>query len=76
MERKSSNKLQSDFFSKSSTYSFDTQKGMKIDVSKLCYGLYLGTNQKYFKKILNDISFRLDKGTLCALMGPSGSGKR
>lgn len=50
-------------------------EGMQIDVHGLCYGVQVG-NDKTIKNILNDVSFRLRPGSMCALMGPSGSGKR
>lgn len=50
--------------------------GTQIDVLNLSYGVYLGGHRKVFKKILNEVSFKLKPGSLCALMGPSGSGKR
>lgn len=52
-----------------------TTDGLTIDVVNISYGLYLGSS-KQFKKILHDVSFHLKPGSLCALMGPSGSGKR
>lgn len=52
-----------------------TTEGLTIDVINLSYGLYLGSKRS-FKKILHEVSFHLRPGSLCALMGPSGSGKR
>lgn len=50
-------------------------EGMQIDVEKLCYGIQVG-NENTIKNILHEVSFRLRPGSMCALMGPSGSGKR
>lgn len=50
-------------------------EGVQIDVQHLCYGVQVG-NSAAIKNILHDVSFRLRPGSMCALMGPSGSGKR
>lgn len=50
-------------------------EGLTINVNNLSYGVYLGGGRQ-FKKILHEVSFHLRPGALCALMGPSGSGKR
>jgi ABC-type multidrug transport system ATPase subunit len=47
--------------------------GVHIDVSKLSYSVVIG---KTTKNLLNNVSFSLEPGNLCALMGPSGAGKR
>jgi ABC-type dipeptide/oligopeptide/nickel transport system ATPase subunit len=65
-----------DFNSDASISHNASRKGTRIDVSHLSYGVYLGNTKKQFKHILRDISFAVQPGTLCALMGPSGSGKR
>lgn len=50
-------------------------EGVQIDVQHLCYGVQVGNNA-IIKNILHNVSFRLRPGSMCALMGPSGSGKR
>jgi len=50
-------------------------KGIQIDVEHLSYSVQTGHN-KSLKKILEDVSFKMIPGSLTALMGPSGAGKR
>lgn len=50
-------------------------KGIQIDVEHLSYSVQTG-HKKGLKKILDDVSFKMIPGTLTALMGPSGAGKR
>jgi ABC-type multidrug transport system fused ATPase/permease subunit len=50
--------------------------GVQIDVEHLFYSVQVGSKKTDVKNILNDVSFRLRPGSMCALMGPSGSGKR
>ena len=45
---------------------------MFIEVKNLDKIYELGENSI---KVLNDVSFQLEKGELCTLLGPSGSGK-
>jgi len=45
----------------------------KVDVVDLCYSVELNGKMK---RLLKNVSFNLDSGNLCALMGPSGAGKR
>jgi ABC-type multidrug transport system fused ATPase/permease subunit len=47
--------------------------GAKVDVVDLCYSVALNGKMK---RLLTNVSFNLDSGNLCALMGPSGAGKR
>jgi len=47
--------------------------GAKVDVVDLCYSVALNGKMK---RLLKNVSFNLDSGNLCALMGPSGAGKR
>lgn len=47
--------------------------GVHIEVKNLSYSVDLG---KTTKNLLKNVSFALEPGTLCALMGPSGAGKR
>lgn len=51
-------------------------KGRQVDVEHLFYRIQTGRDPSTRKVILRDISFSLSQGSLCALMGPSGSGKR
>lgn len=51
-------------------------EGVQIDVENLCYSVQVGSKKSEVKNILKDVSFRLRPGSMCALMGPSGSGKR
>jgi ABC-type multidrug transport system ATPase subunit len=46
--------------------------GAKVDVVDLCYSVALNGKMQ---RLLKNISFNLDSGNLCALMGPSGAGK-
>lgn len=48
------------------------KEGMFIEVKNLDKIYELGENSI---KVLNDVSFQLEKGELCTLLGPSGSGK-
>ena len=48
----------------------NTQRGAKIDAVDLCYSTIK------MQGILKNVSFGLDSGDMCALMGPSGAGKR
>ena len=50
--------------------------GIQIDVNHLYYKVQTGNSSSSTINILDDISFRLDAKCLCALVGPSGSGKR
>lgn len=49
--------------------------GVEITVGNLSYCIKLAGSNNW-KKILNDVSIQLKPGSLTALMGPSGSGKR
>ena len=50
---------------------------MKIDVVNLSYSVEVGKGkERKEKQLLNNVSFSLEKGDMCALMGPSGAGKR
>lgn len=49
--------------------------GIQIDVEHLSYSVQTG-HTKELKKILDNVSFKMVPGTLTALMGPSGAGKR
>jgi ABC-type multidrug transport system ATPase subunit len=50
-------------------------KGVQIDVEHVSYSVQTG-EKKVLTKILEDVSFKMIPGTLTALMGPSGAGKR
>lgn len=47
--------------------------GVVIDVVDLSYGVI---KDKVVKRLLKNVSITLKSGTMCALMGPSGAGKR
>ena len=64
----------------------DTENGLRVDVINLSYSLESNQqtsllwgkqhNSKKLKKLLSNISFTVEKGELCGLMGSSGAGKR
>jgi ABC-type multidrug transport system ATPase subunit len=47
--------------------------GVQLDASNLSYNVTVNNVQRIFLKKVN---FHLDPGDMCALMGPSGAGKR
>ena len=47
--------------------------GVQVDVCDVCYSVFLGGEEK---KLLQHVSFHLEPGDMCALMGASGAGKR
>lgn len=47
--------------------------GVRLDVINLSYSVEIN---KVVKQILHKVDLRLHPGEMCALMGPSGSGKR
>ena len=47
--------------------------GAKVDAVDLCYSIVVNGKMK---RILKNVSFSLVPGNMCALMGPSGAGKR
>lgn len=49
--------------------------GVTIEVEHLSYWINAGLEKKS-KQVLRDVSFRMSPGTMTALMGPSGAGKR
>lgn len=49
-------------------------KGFKVDAVDLCYAIVNQAGK--MKRLLKNVSFCLEPGDLCALMGPSGAGKR
>lgn len=52
----------------------DGKPGMTMDISDLTYGI-LGANKKV-KRLLKRVNLSLSSPSMCALMGPSGAGKR
>ncbi len=48
--------------------------GVRIDVVDVSYSVTV--NKNTVKHLLRNVNLRLDSGELCALMGPSGAGKR
>ena len=62
-----------DYTQYDNTSSKNAIKGAKLDIIELCYSVVI--NNK-LKKILKNVSFSLEPGTMCALMGPSNAGKR
>ena len=51
----------------------NTKRGAKVDAVDLCYSIVVNGKMQ---RILKNVSFGLDSGDMCALMGPSGAGKR
>ncbi len=51
----------------------DSVIGVRLDVRNVSYSVFSNGKDK---KLLRNISFRLDPGEMCALMGSSGAGKR
>lgn len=49
------------------------QDGTQVDVVDLSYSVLVN---KKSKQLLNGVSFSLEAGDMCAIMGPSGAGKR
>lgn len=47
--------------------------GVSIDIVDLTYGV---TKDKVVKRLLKNVSLSFQAGEMCALMGPSGAGKR
>jgi ABC-type multidrug transport system ATPase subunit len=47
--------------------------GVSIDVFEVTYGVVV---DKKVKRLLKNVSCSFNSGTMCALMGPSGAGKR
>ena len=50
-----------------------TNSSVFVCVSKLSYSV---VNRSKLKRILRGISFTLKNGDMCAILGPSGAGKR
>lgn len=50
--------------------------GIQLDVVNVSYSITLKKKPLTEKRLLKNINFRLDPGEMCALMGPSGAGKR
>lgn len=54
-----------------------SRPGIQVDVENLCYSsVNQNKNILEKKQILFDVCFKMVPGTLTAIMGPSGSGKR
>ena len=47
---------------------------IRMDVVDLTYGVV--NDKKEVKRLLKNVSLTLQSGNMCALMGPSGAGKR
>jgi ABC-type glutathione transport system ATPase component len=47
---------------------------IRLDVVELTYGVV--NEQKKVKRLLKNVSLSIQSGNMCALMGPSGAGKR
>jgi ABC-type multidrug transport system fused ATPase/permease subunit len=54
-------------------FSKDDSGGVQLDVVGVSYSIYVNKKEK---KLLKNVSLRLEPGEMCALMGPSGAGKR
>lgn len=52
----------------------DHGEGVVIDLVDVTYAV-MGANKKP-KRLLKNVSLTFKAGTMCALMGPSGAGKR
>ena len=58
--------------------------GLRVEVLNLSYSLkldqqcslWLRKQRRHGKQLLSNISFSVEKGELCGLMGSSGAGKR
>jgi ABC-type multidrug transport system ATPase subunit len=46
--------------------------GVQVDISDVCYSVFINGEEK---KLLQHVSFHLEPGDMCALMGASGAGK-
>lgn len=46
---------------------------IQLDIAHLCYNVDIGRKEK---QLLVDVNLKIKSGELCAVMGPSGSGKR
>ena len=47
--------------------------GVAVDIKNVSYSVFINGEER---KLLQNISFHLDAGDMCALMGASGAGKR
>lgn len=47
--------------------------GPRLHITDLCYSVVVDGK---LKRIVKNVNFGLEQGDLCALMGPSGAGKR
>ena len=47
--------------------------GVTVDIKNVSYSVFINGEER---KLLQNISFHLDAGDMCALMGASGAGKR
>lgn len=56
-------------------FSKKSGSGIFVDVENLSYWVDSGLDKKS-KCVLKELSFKMTPGTLTALMGPSGAGKR
>jgi ABC-type multidrug transport system fused ATPase/permease subunit len=49
------------------------ENGIYVDVASLSYSLKIGNGDR---TLLNDITFSIEPRDFCAILGPSGAGKR
>ncbi len=47
--------------------------GVELDIKNLNYSVIIANKRR---DLLRDVNFHLEPGEMCALMGPSGAGKR
>ena len=55
------------------TPKLSTSSGVRLDVIDVSYSLTAGNIEKL---LLQNVNLMLEPGDMCALMGPSGAGKR
>lgn len=58
----------------STSINSNVDHSVQIDIVDLSYGVHSKDNK--VKRLLKNVSLTFKSGTMCALMGPSGAGKR
>ncbi len=54
--------------------SSNSNAALRLDVVELTYGVV--NQERKIKRLLKNVTLSLESGNMCALMGPSGAGKR